>query len=172
MFRFSASLQLSAAAIIATLLVPGLTLAADKSPNEVVHDFNAAFNEKNIEAVAAELAAGGSQFTLRPAHPGMPANMPLTGDIVAAWRTVGALLFSTTESYRRDVEITSTMENGDIATVWADTTTTTVRTAGIEPMVLNFSELYVLVKRDGAWKIGAYLDNRAIDNIDVGGDSE
>jgi hypothetical protein len=172
MFHFSASLRLSAAAIIATLLVPGLILAADKSPNEVVNDFNTAINEKNIEAVAAELAAGGSQFTLRPVHPGMPTNMPLTGDIVATWRTVGAVLFSSTESYRRDVEITSTIEDGDIATIWADATTTTVRKAGMEPMVLNFSELYVLVKRDGAWKIGAYLDNRAIDTIAVGADSE
>jgi ketosteroid isomerase-like protein len=172
MFHFSASLRLSAAAIAATLLVPGLTLAADKSPADVVKAFNTAINQKDIEAVAAELAAGGSQFSLRPVHPGMPADMPLTSDIVANWRTVGAVLFSTTESYRRDVDIGNIIEDGDIATVWADATTTTVRSAGANPSVMNFSELYVLVKRDGEWKIGAYLDNRTIDNIAVGADSE
>ena len=172
MISFSASLRLSAAAIAATLLVPSLTVAADKSPNEVVNDFNTAINERNIEAVAAELAEGGSQFSLRPVHPGMPPNMPLTSDIVANWRTVGAVLFSTTESYRRDVDISNIIEDGDIATVWADATTTTVRSAGANPSVMSFSELYVLVKRDGEWKIGAYLDNRTIDNIDVGADSE
>jgi ketosteroid isomerase-like protein len=172
MTRFAHTMRPLAALFTAALLLPGITLAADKSPTDVVNDFNAAINARNVEAVAAELAEGGSQFTLRPAHPGMPANMPLTGDIVATWRTVGAVLFSTTESYRRDLEITSVIEDGDIASIWADATTTTVRKAGDEPMILNFSELYVLIKRDGDWKIGAYLDNRAIDTIAVGPDND
>ncbi len=150
-------------------LVP-LAQAADSSPAATIKAFNDAINSRDIDTMVAQLAKGGVQLSLRPAHPGMPAEMPLSSDIQGTWRTVGAVLFSTTESYQRSVSITDSVENGDLATVWADAITTTVRKAGDEPMVLNFSELYLLVKKDGRWQIAAYADNRQPDNIDIGGD--
>lgn len=143
--------------------------AADNSPAAVIKAFNDAINSRNVDAMVAQLAKGGVQLTLRPAHPGMPAEMPLSSDIQGTWRTVGAVLFSTTESYQRSVRITDTIENGDLATVWADATTTTVSKAGEEPMVLNFSELYLLIKKDDRWQIAAYADNRQPDNIAING---
>jgi len=126
-------------------------------------------NNRNVEGIIAELAEGGVQMSLRPVHPGMPAEMPLTSDIQGTWRTVGAVLFATTDSYKRATKVTDSIEKGDLATVWADATTTTVRKPGDEPMVLNFSELYVLVKKNDQWKIAAYADNRAPDTIVVNG---
>jgi len=143
--------------------------AADNGPAAAIKAFNDAINSRNIDAMVAQLAKGGVQLTLRPAHPGMPADMPLSSDIQGTWRTVGAVLFSTTESYQRSVSITDTVENGDLATVWADATTTTVREAGDDPMVLNFSELYLLIKKDDRWQIAAYADNRQPDNIAIDG---
>jgi hypothetical protein len=144
--------------------------AADKSPADAVKAFNDAINSRNVDAMIAELAKGGVQLSLRPVHPGMPADMPLSSDIQGTWRTVGAVLFATTQSYQRSVTITDSIENGDLATLWADATTTTVRKAGDEPMVLNFSELYLLVKKEGRWQIAAYADNRQPDNIAINGD--
>lgn len=144
--------------------------AADNSPATAIKAFNDAINSRNIDAMIAQLAKGGVQLSLRPAHPGMPSEMPLSSDIQGTWRTVGAVLFSTTESYQRSVNITDTVENGDLATVWADATTTTVRKAGDDPMVLNFSELYLLIKKDGRWQIAAYADNRQPDNIAINGE--
>lgn len=155
--------------LLAGSLSFGTGVQAGDSPVEVVQAFNDAVNSRNVEAMADRLAKGGVQLTLRPAHPGMPAEMPLSSDIQGTWRTVGAVLFSTTESYRRSVKVTNSIENGDLATVWADATTTTVQKAGADPMILNFSELYMLVKKNGVWKIAVYADNRQPDTIEVGG---
>ncbi len=172
MLHFLSAKRLVTIVLTAALLTPALVHAGEKSPADAVKAFNTAINQKNLDAVTAALAEGGVNFTLRAAHPGMSSDMPLTGDLIANWKTVAAVLFSTTESYTRDVEITNIIEDGDIATVWADATTTSVRNAGEDTRVNNFSELYVVVKRDGAWEIGAYLDNRAVDSLIINGDDE
>lgn len=163
-------IRLAALLITGVSAISGTVLATDQDPQDVVEAFNAAINDRNVDAMAATLAEGGVQLTLRPAHPGMPADMPLSSDLQGTWRTVGAVLFSTTESYQREIEVTSSIEDGDLATVWANTTTTSVRKSGDEPMVMNFSELYMLVKKKGTWKIAVYADNRQPDDIEVGGE--
>ncbi len=150
---------------------PLLTQAAD-GPADVVKAFNAAITARDLDAALARLAAGGVVIQLRPAHPGMPAEPPLTGDLVKTWQMVGAILYPSTDAYARVPEITGITEQGEIATVWADTTTTTRRKNVAEPMVLNFSEVYLLVKKGGEWKIAVNADNRAPDTIVVGGSAE
>lgn len=142
--------------------------AADSGPAEVVKAFNTAVTERDMDTAMEQLAEGGVVLQLRPAHPGMPENPPLTGDLVKTWQVVGAILFPVTDAYSRDLEITGVTEQGEIATVWADTTTTTHRKDVAEPMVLSFSEMYVLVKKNEAWKIAVIGDNRQPDNIVVG----
>lgn len=157
------------AILAATLLaLPMAAWAADEGPADVVLAFNQAVSDRDMDTAMAQLADGGVMFQLRPAHPGMPENPPLTADLVTMWKTVGAILFPTTDSYQRVPEITQVTEFGELATVWANTTTTTQRKGVAEPMVLNFSEMYVLVKKGGTWKIAANADNRQPDNIVVG----
>lgn len=167
--NYSRKITFTALLVTTILWLPGIAVAADQDktagPLNTIEAFNNAINSRNVDGIIAQLAKGGVQLSLRPAHPGMPAEMPLTSDIQGTWRTVGAVLFSTTESYTRDVKVTDTVVSGDLATVWADATTTTVRKAGDEPMVLDFTEVYLLVKKNGLWKIGAYADNRAPDTI-------
>ena len=143
--------------------------AAEPGPADVVKTFNTAVSERDMDTAMEQLADGGVVLQLRPAHPGMPENPPLTGDLVKTWELVGAILFPSTDAYSRAPEITEVTEIGEIATVWADTTTTTHRKNVAEPMVLNFSEMYVLVKKNEAWKIAVIGDNRQPDNIVVSG---
>ena len=157
--------------VLALTLLLGLAAPlahAGEGPAEVVQSFNAAVTERDMETAMEQLAEGGVVLQLRPAHPGMPENPPLTGDLVKTWQVVGAILFPVTDAYSRELEITAVTEHGEIATVWADTTTTTHRKDVEEPMVLNFSEMYVLVKKNDAWKIAVIGDNRQPDNIVVG----
>lgn len=160
------------AACTALLLLQPMLANAAEGPADVVRKFNAAISERDIDTALAQLADGGVMIQLRPAHPGMPADPPLTGDLIKTWQMVGAILFPTTDAYSRVAEVTDVMEKGEIATVWADTTTTTHRKNNPEPMVLNFSEMYLLVKKNGDWKIAANADNRQPDTIVVGAGQE
>ena len=159
--------------LVALLSMPATMLAAETettvaSPADVVRAFNSAISERDIDSALAQLADGGVVIQLRPAHPGMPAEPPLTGDLLKTWQMVGAILFPSTDAYSRVPEITEVTEKGEIATVWADTVTTTHRKNVAEPMVLKFSEMYLLVRKHGEWKIAANADNRAPDTITVG----
>ena len=115
----------------------------------------------------AQLADGSVQIQLRPAHPGMSENPPLTADLHKNWQMVGAILFPVTNAYSRELTITSEQFEGELATVWADTVTRTDRKDTDKPMVLTFSELYLLVKKAGEWKIAAVADNRQPDGIRI-----
>jgi hypothetical protein len=99
----------------------------------------------------------------------MSADPPLTADLRKNWQIVGAILFPSVDAYERRPDITASTIDGDIATVWATTTTVTQRKGVAEPMRLEFSELYLLVKKQGQWKIAANIDNRQPDSIDVSG---
>ncbi len=157
------------AAFILLLMSP-LWAQAGSGPADVVTAFNRAVSERDLDTALAQLADGGVALQLRPAHPGMPDNPPLTGDLVKTWQMVGAILFPSTEAYSRVPTITDVVEQGEIATVWADTVTTTQRKNVAKPMVLEFSEVYLLVKKAGVWKIAMNADNRAPDEIVVGAD--
>ena len=150
-----------------TLLTSPHAAAAD-SPEEVVLRFNQAITERDMDTAMAQLADGSVQIQLRAAHPGMSNNPPLTADLHKNWQMVGAILFPTTDAYSREVTVTSEQFDGELATVWTDTVTTTHRKNVAEPMVLAFSELYLLVKKEGQWKIAAAADNRQPDTIRVG----
>ena len=99
----------------------------------------------------------------------MPENPPLTADLKTTWKTVAAILFPMSDVYERKAEIIKAEALGEVATVWANTTTHTVRKGVENPMDLAFSEVYLLVRKPEGWKIAGVADNRQPDNIRVDG---
>jgi ketosteroid isomerase-like protein len=144
--------------------------AADTHPAaQAVVTFNQAVTARDMDTAMALLADGGVQFNLHPAHPGMPENPPLTEDMATMWKVVAAILFPSTDAYERQVQVTSMQADGELATVWTQTKTITHRKGQDEPMVLEFSEMYFLVNKDGSgWRIAATATNRPVDSIVVG----
>lgn len=150
-------------------LLTALPTSADEAqdPAGVVRQFNAAITERDIDAALATLAEGSVQMQLRAVHPGMSENPPLTADLPTMWKTVAAVLFQISESYTRSADISESTADGEIATVWANTTTRTKRKDKDEATERSFSEVYLLVKKDGSWKIAAMADNRSRDNVQI-----
>lgn len=150
----------------------GPALAADDPAHpaaQAIIEFNDAVTRRDMDTAMALLADGGVQFHLHPAHPGMPEDHPLTEDMATMWRTVSAILFPTTDSYERRVDITDVHVDGELAVVWTRTQTITHRKGKDEPMVLDFSEMYFLVnKNDTGWRIAGTATNRPVDEIPVG----
>ena len=148
------------------------TVCADEAAHpaaQAIIDFNSAVTNRDMDSALALLADGGVQFHLHPAHPGMPDDHPLTEDMTTMWQTVSAILFPTTDSYERKVEVTDVRVDGELAVVWTQTKTITHRKGKAEPMVLDFSEMYFLVNKDDAgWRIAGNATNRPIDEIPVG----
>jgi ketosteroid isomerase-like protein len=135
----------------------------------VIIDFNQAVTDRDMDTALSLLADGGVQYHLRPAHPGMPEDHPLTEDMKTMWKTVSAILFPTTDAYSRTVEIDNVHSDGELAVVWTQTKTVTRRKGKDEPMVLQFSEMYFLVnKGNTGWRIAGTATNRPIDEIPVG----
>ena len=161
-----------AAIAVLNVVIWTTTLATEGPANsaaQTVLDFNAAVTSRDMDTAMALLADGGVQFHLRPAHPGMPENHPLTEDMATMWKTVSAILFPTTNSYERKVEILSTHIEGELAVVWTQTRTITDRKSTSEPMVLDFLEMYFLVNKDNTgWRIAGTTTNRPLDAIPVG----
>ena len=157
--------------LLAALLAAALPVAyADNHPAaDAVLTFNQAVTDRDMDTAMGLLADGGVQFNLHPAHPGMPENPPLTEDMATMWKVVAAILFPSTDAYERQVEVTSVQTDGELATVWTQTRTVTHRKGQAEPMVLEFSEMYFLVNKDGeGWRIAATATNRPVDSIPVG----
>ena len=156
------------------LVLATQTAAAQQSQDlhpaaQAVVSFNQAVTDRNMDAAMALLADGSVQFHLHPAHPGMSEDHPLTEDMATMWTTVSAILFPTTDSYERRVDIDTVNADGELAVVWTQTKTVTHRKNKTEPMVLEFSEMYFLVNKDDAgWKIAGTATNRPVDNIVVG----
>jgi ketosteroid isomerase-like protein len=163
--------------LITAMLFAGLPALADDSADDsadaaaVVERFNAAVTARDMETVMDTLAEGSVQFQLRAVHPGMSDTPPLTADLRGTWKAVAGILFPISETYERSTRITLAHALGEIATVWADTTTRTARNDQQPVMELAFSEVYLLVKMPGGWKIAGIADNRKPDNIQVGGES-
>jgi len=141
-------------------------LAGDPAPaahpaTRVVVDFNAAVTGRDMDAAMGLLADGSVQFQLRSAHPEMGGNPALTEDMASTWKLVSAILFPATEAYERRVVITDVHADGALATVWTDTRTVTHRAGSEAPTVREFSEMYLLIRREtGEWRIAAAATNR------------
>jgi hypothetical protein len=165
--RFTA---MTLAAVLWVASIPAVIAAEQNTdgPAATVQAFNAAVTARDIDAALASLAEGSVQIQLRPVHPGMGDTPPLTGDLRKNWQMVGAILFPASESYDRLVEITSQTESGDVATVWTNTRSRTVRKGTTSASENAFTEAYLLVQKDGNWLIAAIADNRTPDNIGAG----
>lgn len=153
----------------AMLLVAILPLAScapspERRPEEraaadVVLAFNEAVTEQDVDAALSNVATGGVQLNLHASHAKMGEEAGLTQDLDALWRTVGAVLFSTLEAYQRTAEPVDVDVDGDVATVWTNTTTVAHGADGDET-VLDFTEVYLLLRLDEAWKIAVVANNR------------
>lgn len=166
--RITNTLGTALAALVCPLLLISMPLsAADSDPAAVVQKFNAAITARDIDTALEQLAEGSVQFQLRAIHPGMSDNPPLTADLRVTWQTVGAILFPMSDVYERTAAVTTVEADGDVATVWANTTTHTLRKDKEEPMDLAFSEVYLLIKKPDGWKIAGIADNRKPDTIRV-----
>lgn len=132
-------------------------------------EFNESVTKRDMDTAMGLLAEGSVQYQIQPAHPGMPEDQPLTADMTAMWKTVAAILFPATDAYARVVEITDVRVDGELATVWTQTKTITHRKGKVEPMVLEFSEIYFLVnKNETGWLIAGNASNRPVDEIPIG----
>jgi len=154
---------LAAVAIGAALV----NAATDEGPDAVVSSFNQAITARDMDAAMAHFAPGGVQFNLRPSHGGLDTG-PLTAELEARWRMIGPVLFSATSSYTRTPKIVDTRVDGDVATVWVETSTNTVLSNSGEASSENFSELYLLLKTEQGWRIAGVVDNRQPDDIGIG----
>ena len=157
----------------AALLLIGAATSLAGAPDEagaVVIEFNAAVSSRSLDKATSYFAPGSVQFSLRPSHTGLGAQRPdLTADLRAHWSMIGPVLFAATKAYTRKAEIIGSRTEGDIATVWARITTETVRADKPGTTRDSFVELYLLVRKDGTWKIGAMADNRSPNDVGLGG---
>ena len=158
MMNKSLSLRILAIAL-ALFFGSSLASAASGGPADTVLAFNAGFAAKDKDAVVATLAEGGAQFTLRAQHEDAPPES-LQSEISAYWTLIAPVLFASTSSYQREVEILDTQINGDIATVWSNTRTNSTQLGATKPSLNAFTEVYLLVKTPDGWKIAAIADNR------------
>jgi len=170
---FLNALTTPALILAATLIWPqqgmaGTGDAAHPAARAIV-EFNKAVTDRDMDTAMALLAEGSIQYNLHPAHPGMPLDHPLTEDAGTMWKTVSPILFATTDTYERIVEIKAVHADGELAVVWTQTKTITHRKGKEEPMVLEFSEMYFLVNKDDTgWLIAGNANNRPVDEIPVG----
>ncbi|MAF84608.1 MAG: hypothetical protein QGH93_06600 [Gammaproteobacteria bacterium] len=141
------------------MLCSTLAIAAPGGPEDTIIAFNAAFMAKDKEAAIATLAQGGAQFTLRSQHEDAPPDS-LQSEIAGYWTLIAPVLFASTSSYQREVEILAARADGDVATVWTNTRTTSTRLGSAEADLNAFTEVYLLIKTPDGWKIAAIADNR------------
>ena len=123
---------------------------------------------EDLDTLVDHFMDGGVQFNLRPSHGGLQTG-PLTTELKARWSMVGPVLFSATSAYTRDADILDTRTIGDVATVWADISTSTALASNGETSTEQFSEVYLLVRTAAGWRIAAVADNRQPDDIGIGG---
>ena len=162
--------------VLGVLFMVGIAIGAvsfaDSSgaPSAIVRSFNESLTRRDLEKALAFVAPGSVQLNLRPSHAGLgTAPDALTSDLRAHWSMIGPVLFSATQSYSRKVEVVNERTDGDLATVWTMTTTVSARPDAPQPRKDQFSEMYVLVRQAGEWKIGAIADNRKPNDVGLGG---
>ena len=93
----------------------------------------------------------------------------LSSELRAHWSTIAPVLFSATKSYSRKAEVVDARAENGIATVWTNTTTESVRLDKPGASKARFSEVYLLVHKDNAWKIGSIADSRKPNDVGFGG---
>ena len=148
-------------AVLVPLALLGSAPPTDRAaPADVVSDFNESITRQDRDAAMALLADGSVQFNLRSSHADMGEQEGLTQDLHGLWAVVTSLLFNTLESYERTVEVTDEHVAGDVATVWTDTRTETLARDASAPSVLEFSEVYLLLRLEGEWRIAGVANNR------------
>lgn len=154
----------------AALMLLGATAPAGPAagPADVVQAFNAAISRRDLESALARFAKGSVQFTLKAAHAGTGPPAGLTTDLRTHWSTIGPVLLAMTTSYDRAAVPLDSRIDGDLATVWTRTTTTSTSLKG-EKREESFAEVYVLVREGGEWRIGAIADTRGTDKLAVTG---
>lgn len=135
-------------------------------PEATVVAFSQAFTDSDADALIALLAEGGIQFTLRASHEGINPEK-LTADITGHWSVIAPVVFAATEKYTRQAKITDSQVQGEVASLWADVSTESVRLGTDEVSKETFSEFYLLIKTADGWKIAAIADNRRTDKLDV-----
>lgn len=142
--------------------------AAERNPAETVQAFNQALSKQDLNAAMALIANGSVQFTLRSAHSDIPSagSGSVTGDLKAHWSAIGPVVFGSTSAYTRTPKVTSTQVDGDLATVWTNTATESVGKNGGKRSD-SFSEVYMLVRTAGGWRIGAVADNRGANKVNA-----
>ena len=149
---------------LVTVVLLSLIMAVTSSradPVTTVTAFNEALSANDLDAALTHIAEGGLQFNLHSAHADLASSEPpLTQDLTALWRVVATVLLSTQGGYQREVEIDAVKTEGNIATVWTRTRTITLRESADKPSTLSFSEMYLLLRRDGVWQIAAVANNR------------
>lgn len=138
-------------------------------PSTSVRAFTAAINDRDLGALLAQLLDGGVHFNFRPSHQGQGAT-DTTSELIPRWSMVGPVLFSTTESYRRELQILDMQVHGEIATVWAAVKTETVMRGSGKVNSSAFTEVYLMVATPDGWKIAGVADNRQPNNVGMGGD--
>lgn len=153
-----------AAVLMAMLLFATPVPAADPGPAEVVKAFNSALTERNLDAALAQFASGAVQYTLRSAHAGVPTGAGVTSDLKTHWQTIGPVLIGATQSYKRIPELLDVRIDGDLATVWAKTSTESVERSGSRKQG-SFTEVYFLVRTASGWRIGSMADNRGTSQL-------
>jgi hypothetical protein len=163
-----------AALVLVPVLVAGAASAAGTRPSpgvgpaDVVLAFNKALTARKLDDATALFAKGAVQYTLRAAHAGVTTgDGGVTSDLKTHWNTIGPVLFAVTSTYQRVPTVTDTRVDGDLATVWTTVASETVERSGKRRQD-NFSEVYLLVRTGGAWRIGAIADNRGTDSMTVG----
>jgi len=161
----------------ATLLLLGAALAmpaawanpatGGSAPADTVTAFNDAITAKDLNKAASYIASGGVQFTLRAAHPGMGEDSAesLGSDLRSHWMVIGSTVIAATKAYSRQAEVIDSHVDGDVATVWARITTLSQRKDQAEAKKDQFTEVYLMVRKDGHWLIGAVADNRQPNEI-------
>lgn len=145
--------------------------AETSAPADTVAAFNAAVTAKDLPRAASYIAPGGVQFTLRAAHPGMgdAQDESLGSDLRSHWMLIGSTVIAATKAYSRDAEILDSRVDGDVATVWARISTLSHRNDQPEAKKDQFTEVYLMVRKDGNWLIGAGADNRQPNDIGPAG---
>lgn len=159
--------QILIGTLFALALLSQTAPAATPGPADVVQAFNRAISARKLDDALPLLAKGSVQYTLRSAHPGIPTGTGgVTGDLKTHWSTISQVLFAVTTSYQRVPEILDARIDGDLATVWTRVASATVERNGRQRQD-KFSEVYLLVRTEAGWQIGAIADNRGTDSLSV-----
>lgn len=158
-------LKLLTAITLLAALANVTATAATPAPADIVVAFNKAITARHVDEALKLLAPGSVQYTLRSSHPDMgDAATKLTGDLITHWRVVTSVVLPATAAYDRLATITETRVDGELATVWAMISSTTVERDGTKRQA-KFSEVYLMVHTADGWQIGAMADNRMSSDV-------